>query len=118
MTNLLEVQDINTHIGQFHILEGVSVQVPTGGIVAQPGRNGIGKTTTLKSILGLTPPRSGQVIFGGVEIRAGVLRIPLGIGFVPEHRAIFRPDGAGKPQDCRAQEGRSGAQVRLHFRSF
>jgi branched-chain amino acid transport system ATP-binding protein len=92
MSNLLQVRDIHTFIGQFHILEGVSVQVPAGEIVALLGRNGAGKTTTLKSILGLTPPRSGQVVFDGVEIQG---RRPfeiasLGIGFVPEHRAIFR----------------------------
>ncbi len=69
MTNLLEVRNIHTFIGQFHILEGVSVEVPAGEIVALLGRNGAGKTTTLKSILGLTPPRSGQVIFDGQEIQ-------------------------------------------------
>lgn len=92
MTNLLEVRDIHTYIGQFHILEGVSVQVPVGQIVALLGRNGAGKTTTLKSILGLTPPRAGQVIFDGAEIqgRRSFEIASLGIGFVPEHRAIFR----------------------------
>jgi branched-chain amino acid transport system ATP-binding protein len=92
MTNLLDVRNIHTFIGQFHILEGVSVQVPAGEIVALLGRNGAGKTTTLKSILGLTPPRSGQVIFDGVDIqgRRSFEIASLGIGFVPEHRAIFR----------------------------
>lgn len=89
---LLKVNDIHTFIGQFHILQGVTVEVPKGKIVALLGRNGAGKTTTLKSILGLTPPSKGQVVFDGEEIQgrrtydiAGV-----GIGFVPEHRAIFR----------------------------
>jgi branched-chain amino acid transport system ATP-binding protein len=92
MSNLLEVRDIHTYIGQFHILEGVSLQVPAGEIVALLGRNGAGKTTTLKSILGLIPPRSGQVIFDGQEIqgRRSFEIASLGIGFVPEHRAIFR----------------------------
>ena len=92
MTNLLEVHDIHTNIGQFHILEGVTVEVPAGGIVALLGRNGAGKTTTLKSILGLTPPRSGQVIFDGQEIqgRRSFEIASLGIGFVPENRGIFR----------------------------
>jgi len=92
MSLLLEVQDIHTFIGQFHILEGVSVEVPTGGITALLGRNGAGKTTTLKSILGLTPPRQGQVIFDGREIHS--MRsfdiATMGIGYVPEHRAVFR----------------------------
>lgn len=92
MSNLLEVQNIHTFIGQFHILEGVNASVPKGSITVLLGRNGAGKTTTLKSILGLTPPRSGQVLFDGRPIQG---RRPydiaaLGIGFVPEHRAIFR----------------------------
>ncbi len=89
---LLEVQDIHTFIGQFHILEGVTVQVAPGEIVALLGRNGAGKTTTLKSILGLTPPRQGKVLFNGLPIqgRRSFDIAALGIGFVPEHRAIFR----------------------------
>jgi branched-chain amino acid transport system ATP-binding protein len=89
---LLEVEEIHTFIGQFHILEGVTVQVPQGSIVALLGRNGAGKTTTLKSILGLTPPSRGRVIFDGRPIhRMHSFNIAsLGIGFVPEHRAIFR----------------------------
>lgn len=92
MSNLLEVKNIHTFIGQFHILEGVNLEVPVGSITALLGRNGAGKTTTLKSILGLTPPRSGQVIFDGQEIqgRRSFDIAAMGIGFVPEHRAIFR----------------------------
>ena len=90
--NLLEVLDIHTHIKQFHILQGVTVQVPKGSIVSLLGRNGAGKTTTLKSILGLTPPRSGKIILEGQEIqgRRSFDIASMGIGFVPEHRAIFR----------------------------
>jgi len=90
--NLLEVRDIHTFIGQFHILEGVSLTVKRGGIVALLGRNGAGKTTTLKTILGLTPPRQGTVVFDGEEIqgRPSYDIAAMGIGFVPEHRAIFR----------------------------
>jgi branched-chain amino acid transport system ATP-binding protein len=92
MDNLLEVSQIETFIGQFHILEGVTLDVPRGMIVALLGRNGAGKTTTLKSIIGLTPPREGHIRFNGQQIQG--LRsfdiAALGIGFVPEHRAIFR----------------------------
>jgi branched-chain amino acid transport system ATP-binding protein len=92
MDYLLEVRDIHTFIGQYHILQGVDVQVPRGSITALLGRNGAGKTTTLKSILGLTPPRQGMVRYDGREL--GGLHsfdiAALGIGFVPEHRAIFR----------------------------
>lgn len=90
--NLLEVQDIHTFIGQFHILEGVDIAVPRGTITVLLGRNGAGKTTTLKSILGLTPPRRGEIRFEGMELagRRPYDIAALGIGFVPEHRAIFR----------------------------
>jgi branched-chain amino acid transport system ATP-binding protein len=92
MSNLLDVCDIHTFIGQFHILQGVNVKVRQGSITALLGRNGAGKTTTLRSILGLTPPRQGQVIFDGQEIqgRRSFDIAAMGIGFVPEHRAIFR----------------------------
>lgn len=92
MNNMLEVRDIHTFIGQFHILQGVTVEVPKGSIVALLGRNGAGKTTTLKSVLGLTPPRQGKVVYDGHEIqgRRSFDIAAMGIGFVPEHRAIFR----------------------------
>lgn len=92
METILDVQDIHTFIGQYHILQGVSVRAPKGSITALLGRNGAGKTTTLKSILGLTPPRQGRVVFEDREIQ-GMRSFDiasLGIGFVPEHRAIFR----------------------------
>ena len=92
MEKILDVQDIHTFIGQYHILQGVSVRAPKGSITALLGRNGAGKTTTLKSILGLTPPKQGKVIYEDREIQ-GMRSFDiaaLGIGFVPEHRAIFR----------------------------
>lgn len=92
MGNLLEIRDIHTFIGQFHILQGVTAEVPEGSITALLGRNGAGKTTTLKSVLGLTPPQQGQVVLDGQEIqgRYSFDIAAMGIGFVPEHRAIFR----------------------------
>jgi branched-chain amino acid transport system ATP-binding protein len=92
MDNLLEVRDIHTYIGQFHILQGVTVDVPMGSITTLLGRNGAGKTTTLKSILGLTPPRQGEIIYAGQPLhgRRSFEIAALGIGFVPENRAIFR----------------------------
>ena len=98
MSDILTVDDIHTYIGQFHILEGVSLSVQRESITVLLGRNGAGKTTTLKSILGLTPPREGRVIFDDEEIQgkrafdiAG-----MGIGYVPEHRAIFRDLSVGE----------------------
>ncbi len=92
MDTILDVQSIHTFIGQYHILQGVSLEVPRGAITALLGRNGAGKTTTLKTILGLTPPREGKITLAGREIN-GMRSFDiaaLGIGFVPEHRAIFR----------------------------
>jgi branched-chain amino acid transport system ATP-binding protein len=92
MDHLLEVQSVQTFIGQYHILQGVDVLVPRESITTILGRNGAGKTTTIKTIIGLTPPRDGKVIFDGREIQ-GMHSFDianLGIGFVPENRAIFR----------------------------
>lgn len=92
MSAFLEVRDIHTYIAQYHILQGVSLEVGQGEILALLGRNGAGKTTTLKSIVGLTPPRSGTVSLEGDQIqgRHTFDIAALGIGYVPEHRAVFR----------------------------
>jgi branched-chain amino acid transport system ATP-binding protein len=89
---VLEVRAIHTFIGEFHILEGVSVSVPRGGITVLLGRNGAGKTTTLRSILGLNPPRSGEIVFKGEPIsgKRPHAIAQMGIGYVPEKRIIFR----------------------------
>jgi branched-chain amino acid transport system ATP-binding protein len=91
MSNILEINDIHTFIGQFHILEGITVEVPRNSITVLLGRNGVGKTTTLKSIIGLTPPSRGTIKFKEEEINGwrpfNIAR--LGIGYVPDYRAIF-----------------------------
>lgn len=89
---MLKLDSIHTFIGQFHILEGVSIEVPRDNITVLLGRNGAGKTTTLKSIIGLTPPRHGKVIFDGDEVQGKRAYdiAAMGIGYVPEHRAVFR----------------------------
>jgi branched-chain amino acid transport system ATP-binding protein len=90
---LLEVKEIQTFYGLSHILFGVSLAIDKGETVCLLGRNGVGKTTTLRSIMGLTPPRTGTIQFQGREIRGKqpfeICR--LGLGFVPEDRVIF-PD--------------------------
>lgn len=89
--SLLSLDGVNTHIEQFHILHGVSVDVPRNQVVALLGRNGAGKTTTLKTILGLTPAGSGAITFDGIDItRRRTFDIAaMGIGYVPENRAVF-----------------------------
>jgi branched-chain amino acid transport system ATP-binding protein len=92
MPNLLSVDAIHTFIGQYHILQGVSLEVAPGSITALLGRNGAGKTTTLKSIMGLLSPRTGRIVFDGQDIggRPAYSVATLGVGYVPENRAVFR----------------------------
>jgi branched-chain amino acid transport system ATP-binding protein len=88
---ILEVKNVDTYYGLGHILHGLSLGVAEGEVVALLGRNGAGKTTTLRCITGLTPPRSGQILYKGRDI-AGLEahRISqMGIALVPETRAIF-----------------------------
>lgn len=88
---MLEVQDIHTYYGQSHILQGVSLRVKEGEIVLLSGRNGAGKSTTIRSIMGLVPPKSGEITFLGERI-AGLpvhLVSQKGIGLVPEGRKII-----------------------------
>jgi len=91
--NALEVSDLYTAYGLSQILFGVSLRVEKGECVALLGRNGVGKTTTLRSIMGLTPPYRGCVRYNGVDItgRPAYQVAKLGLGFVPEERRIF-PD--------------------------
>jgi branched-chain amino acid transport system ATP-binding protein len=88
---LLEVEGIETCYGLSQVLFGLSLQVRSGEMVALMGRNGMGKTTTIRSIMGLTPARAGSVRFAGTEVRKlPSFRIAqLGIGLVPEGRQIF-----------------------------
>lgn len=88
---ILRVDQIHTHIGQFHILEGVDFAIPPDRIVAILGRNGAGKTTTLRSIMGLSPIKAGSITYKEQDIsRMRPFKIAqLGIGYVPEHRAVF-----------------------------
>lgn len=88
---MLELDDVHTYYGESHALQGVTLKLDEGETVCLLGRNGAGKSTTLKSIIGLTPPRRGRVLFEGKEIqRKPAHRIArLGIGLVPEDRRIF-----------------------------
>jgi branched-chain amino acid transport system ATP-binding protein len=87
----LAVEQLHTFYGKSHILHGVSLEVREGEIVTLLGRNGAGKSTTLRSLVGLTPPRDGAVtIFGEVTTSWPPYRIAaLGVGYVPEGRRIF-----------------------------
>lgn len=88
---MLEVKDVHTYYGESHILQGISLHVESKECVALLGPNGMGKTTTLRTIMGLTPAREGSIHFRGQDITSmAPFRIArLGIGYVPEDRGIF-----------------------------
>jgi len=89
--NELEVRDIHTYYGDSYVLQGVSMYVPKGSLIAILGRNGVGKTTLIRSICGLTHPHRGQILFKGLDItHAQPYRIAcMGLGLVPQGRRIF-----------------------------
>jgi len=88
---MLELNDIHTYYGDSYVLQGVSLKVEKGSVVALLGRNGMGKTTTIHSIMGFTPPRRGTIRFQGHDLtHLPSQRIArLGIGLVPQGRRIF-----------------------------
>lgn len=88
---MLELHDIHTWYGDSYILQGVSLEVKDAAIVALLGRNGMGKTTTIRSIMGLAPPRKGSIVYNGQEIVGlNPYKIArLGIGLIPQGRMIF-----------------------------
>lgn len=88
---MIELHDIHTWYGDSYILQGVSLEVKDASVVALLGRNGMGKTTTIRSIMGLNPPRKGSIVYNGQHIEGlpphRIAR--LGIGLVPQGRMIF-----------------------------
>jgi branched-chain amino acid transport system ATP-binding protein len=109
-TPLLAVEDIYTAYGQSQVLFGVSLRVAAGECVALLGRNGVGKSTTMRSIMGLTPPARGRVLWKARDIRG---RAPYqvarqGLGFVPEDRRIFSELSVWENLDVAARRGRPG----------
>jgi branched-chain amino acid transport system ATP-binding protein len=110
MANLLELSNVETSYGLSQVLHGISLAIAPGEMVTLMGRNGMGKTTTVRSIMGLTPARAGSIRFGGEEIR----KLPsyrvgqLGIGLVPEGRQVF-PNLSTRENLIATAANRSGA---------
>ena len=88
---MLKIEDIHTYYGESHILQGISLEVGHGKVIGMLGRNGVGKTTLIRSIIGFTPARSGRIVFDDVDILGmRAFRIAkLGISLVPQGRKIF-----------------------------
>jgi len=88
---MLEVRDIHTYYGDSYVLQGVSLRVDKGQVVGILGRNGMGKTTLIRSIIGFTAPRQGQVLFKGQDITGwpSYRSVTLGMGLVPQGRRVF-----------------------------
>jgi branched-chain amino acid transport system ATP-binding protein len=114
---LIRVQDLNVHLGQSHVLQGVSFEVPEGGVTALLGRNGVGKTTTLRAMMGLVP-RRGTVTLAGEELT----RLPThaivrrGIGYVPEDRDVFA--GLSVDENLRLSERGGTPRYELVYELF
>jgi branched-chain amino acid transport system ATP-binding protein len=95
---MLDVEDIHTNYGDSYVLQGVSLRVGHGQVVAVLGRNGVGKTTLIRSIVGFTPPRRGRILLRGEDIT----RLPAheiarrGVGLVPQGRRIFSSLSVGE----------------------
>ena len=88
---IVEVQDIHTYYGDAYVLQGLSLQLEQGQILGLLGRNGVGKTTLVNSIVGFNPPRRGKVIFKGEDVtnEASFQTVRKGMGLVPQGRRVF-----------------------------
>ena len=91
MADLLRLEGVHTHIGRYHILQGVDLAVPEGELTMLLGRNGAGKTTTLRTVMGMWRASAGSLVLGGVDLKP--LQTPdiacLGVGYVPENMGVF-----------------------------
>lgn len=88
---MLKIIDIHTYYGESHVLQGVSLDLDDGSIVGILGRNGMGKTTLIRSVIGFTPPKRGQILIDGVDITnvSAHKRAQMKLGLVPQGRRIF-----------------------------
>jgi branched-chain amino acid transport system ATP-binding protein len=114
---LLSVRDLHVYLGPSHVLQGISFDVPKGGVTALLGRNGVGKTTTIRSLLGLVRPR-GSVVLEGQEIgRLPTHRIVgRGVGYVPEDRDVFT--GLTVEENLKLAERNGSARYDLVYELF
>lgn len=88
---MLEIEEVHTYYGDSYVLQGVSLKVEDGSVAALLGRNGVGKSTLIRSIIGFTPPQRGRILFKGIDITHKPAHeiAQLGIGLIPQGRRIF-----------------------------
>src|SRR5665213_1652725 len=109
-TSMLKVEALETSYGQSQVLFQIGFEVRRGEVVTLIGRNGMGKTTTVRSVMGMTPPHGGSITFDGKELRGlPPFRIArLGLGLVPEGRGIFSTLTVWENLTATASSGRAG----------
>jgi branched-chain amino acid transport system ATP-binding protein len=114
---LLSVGDLHVHLGESHILQGIDFDVHEGGVTALLGRNGVGKTTTLRALMGLVE-RRGRIVFGGEEITSLPTHriVQRGVGYVPEDRDVFA--GLSVAENLRLAERNGNPQYDLVYDLF
>jgi branched-chain amino acid transport system ATP-binding protein len=117
---MLEVTDIHTYYGLSHILFGVSLEVARGECVCLLGRNGAGKSTTMRSIMGLTPPKKGTIRFRGIDCTGEkpYLLARRGMGYVPDDRRVFADLTVGENLEISARNLTEGGWDRDRVYSF
>jgi branched-chain amino acid transport system ATP-binding protein len=115
--SLIEVRDLHVHLGESHVLQGVSFDVPEGGVTALLGRNGVGKTTTLRALMGLVP-RRGRVSLAGADLTRLATHqiVRRGIGYVPEDRDVFA--GLTVEENLRLAERNGNPRYELVYELF
>ncbi|MBA2463156.1 MAG: ABC transporter ATP-binding protein [Actinobacteria bacterium] len=115
--SLIAVRDLHVYLGESHVLQGVSFEVEEGGVTALLGRNGVGKTTTLRAMVGLVPRRGSVIIAGEELVRAPTHAIiRRGIGYVPEDRDVFA--GLTVDENLRLAERNADARYELVYELF
>ena len=115
--SLLSVGDLHVHLGESHILQGISFDVAEGGVTALLGRNGVGKTTTLRALMGLVPG-AGTIELDGVQLSGKPTHkiVRLGVGYVPEDRDVFA--GLTVDENLRLAERDSEPRYELVYELF
>jgi branched-chain amino acid transport system ATP-binding protein len=115
--SLLSLKDLHVHLGQSHVLQGVTFDVAEGGVTALLGRNGVGKTTTIRAVLGLVG-RHGRIVYGGDEIQSLATHkiVRRDIGYVPEDRDVFA--GLTVDENLKLAERNGTARYELVYELF